>query len=68
MQLVLSLFSGIDLFGQGFEENGFCVVSAGDIILGQDIRRKKFVPNKFEGVVDGAFASTNRNGNMPKTI
>jgi DNA (cytosine-5)-methyltransferase 1 len=54
MQLVLSLFSGIDLFGQGFEENGFCVVSAGDIILGQDIRRKKFVPNKFDGVIGGS--------------
>jgi DNA (cytosine-5)-methyltransferase 1 len=54
MQLVLSLFSGIDLFGRGFENNGFCVVSAGDIILGQDLRQKKFVSGKFDGVIGGS--------------
>jgi DNA (cytosine-5)-methyltransferase 1 len=54
MQLVLSLFSGIDLFGRGFEENGFCVVSAGDTILGQDIRQKKFVSGKFDGIIGGS--------------
>jgi len=52
--LVLSLFSGIDLLGRGFRENGFCVVSGGDIILGQDIRNFKAMPGKFEGIVGGS--------------
>ena len=34
MQLVLSLCSGIGLLDRAFKEAGFCVVSAGDIILG----------------------------------
>jgi hypothetical protein len=29
--LLLSLFSGADLFARGFEEQGWCVVSAGDV-------------------------------------
>lgn len=52
--LVLSTFSGIDLLGRGFKENGFCVVSAGDIILGQDIREFSGISGKFEGVIGGS--------------
>jgi DNA (cytosine-5)-methyltransferase 1 len=52
--LVLSLFSGIDLLGRGFRQNGFCVVSAGDIILGQDIRDFTAIRGKFEGVIGGS--------------
>ncbi len=52
--LVLSVFSGIDLLGKGFEANGFCVVSAGDIILGKDIRQFRGVSGKFCGVIGGS--------------
>ena len=54
MQLVLSVFSGIDILGKGFLENGFCVVSSGDIITGQDIRKFNGVENKFDGVIGGS--------------
>lgn len=52
--LILSLFSGIDLFGEGFQEAGFCVVQAGDIILGKDIRKFRAMPGKFNGVIGGS--------------
>lgn len=52
--LVLSLFSGIGLLDQAFKEKGFCVVSAGDLILGQDIRNFKAIANKFDGVIGGS--------------
>lgn len=52
--LVLSLFCGIDLLGKGFQEAGCCVVQAGDIILGKDIREFRGVRGKFEGVVGGS--------------
>jgi DNA (cytosine-5)-methyltransferase 1 len=54
MQLVLSLFSGIGLLDKAFKEKGFCVVSAGDIIYGQDIREFKSVEGKFNGVIGGS--------------
>lgn len=52
--LVLSLFSGIDLLGRGFREVGFCVVSAGDLILGQDIRHFRGLQGRFDGVIGGS--------------
>lgn len=52
--LILSLFCGIDLLGQGFQEQGFCVVQAGDIILGKDIRNFRGIANKFDGVIGGS--------------
>lgn len=54
MQLVLSLFSGIGLLDKAFREAGFCVVSAGDLITGQDIRDFTGVKNKFAGVIGGS--------------
>lgn len=54
-QLVLSLFSGLDLLGHGFRQNGFCVVSAGDIILGQDVRTFQGIPGRFDGIVGGSL-------------
>ena len=63
--LILSVFSGIDLLGRGFKENGFCVVQAGDIILDNDIRHFHPPKGKFEGVVGGPpcqdFSKLNRN-------
>jgi DNA (cytosine-5)-methyltransferase 1 len=52
--LILSLFPGIDLFGEGFREQGCCVVQAGDIILGQDIRKFRGVSGKFDGIIGGS--------------
>jgi DNA (cytosine-5)-methyltransferase 1 len=64
MQLVLSLFSGIGLLDRAFKEAGFCVVSAGDLILGQDIRDFTGVKNKFDGIIAGSpcqdFSLANR--------
>lgn len=53
-QLVLSVFSGIDILGRGFKETGFCVVSAGDILFGQDIREFKSIAGRFDGIVGGS--------------
>ncbi len=64
MQLVLSLFTGVGLLDKAFREAGFCVVSAGDIIYGQDIREFKGIINKFDGVIGGPpcqlFSDINR--------
>jgi DNA (cytosine-5)-methyltransferase 1 len=49
--LVLSLFSGVGLLDQAFREKGFCVVSAGDLITGQDIREFRGIKGKFNGVI-----------------
>jgi len=54
LQLVLSLFSGIGLFDKSFRDAGFCVVSAGDLITGQDIRDFRGVKNKFDGIIGGS--------------
>lgn len=54
MQLVLSLFSGIGLLDKAFREAGFIVVSAGDLITGQDIRNFKAIKGKFSGIIGGS--------------
>lgn len=66
MKVVLSLFSNfIDTFGRGFREAGYCVVSAGDIDSGQDIRDFHAPPDIFDGVIGGPpcqnFSTLNRN-------
>lgn len=67
-QLVLSVFSGVDLFRKAFDEQGFCVVSASDLDFGFDIR--DFVPigGKFDGIIGGSpcqdFSMLNRNRNL----
>jgi len=59
--LVLSLFPGIGLLDQAFEEQGFCVVRGPDLLWGGDI--KKFHPpaGRFDGIIGGppckAFSS-----------
>lgn len=52
-QLVLSTFSGADLLGMAFEQEGFCVVSAGDIMFGHDIKRFHPIPGRFNGLIGG---------------
>lgn len=51
MQLVLSTFTGIGMLDEGFKKNGFCVVSAGDIITNQPIQEFKGIENKFDGII-----------------
>lgn len=53
MQLVLSLFPGIDLLGRGFEQAGYCVVRGPDTLWGGDIRTFHTPPNRFEGIIAG---------------
>ena len=54
LDLVLSLFTGAGLLDQAFKEAGFCVVSAGDIIYGQDIRDFNTSKGHFVGVIGGS--------------
>lgn len=53
MQLILSLFPGIGLLDQAFEEQSFCVVRGPDLLWGGDV--KKFHPprDKFDGIIGG---------------
>jgi DNA (cytosine-5)-methyltransferase 1 len=59
--LVLSLFPGADLFGMGFEQEGFCVVRGPDVQFGGDIRGFHPPAGRFDGVIGGppcqAFSS-----------
>ena len=52
-QLVLSLFSGVGLLDEQFRQQGFTVVSAGDLITGQDIRTFKSIKGRFDGILGG---------------
>lgn len=52
--LVLSTFTGAGLLDMAFREIGFCVVSAGDIITGQDIQDFKGIKGRFNGIIGGS--------------
>jgi DNA (cytosine-5)-methyltransferase 1 len=52
-QLILSLFPGADLFGLGFEKEGFSVVKGPDPILGGDIRKYSVGQGLFHGIIGG---------------
>ena len=54
LQLILSLFPGIDLLGRGFEDAGFCVVRGPDTIFGGDIRNFYPPVGKFDGIIGGS--------------
>ena len=51
--LILSLFPGIGLLDQAFEEEGFCVVRGPDLLWGGDIRGFHPPAGKFDGVIGG---------------
>lgn len=51
--LVLSLFPGIGLLDQAFEEEGFTVVRGPDLLWGGDIRRFDPPRGVFDGVIGG---------------
>lgn len=52
--LVLSIFSGIDLLGMSFEEEGYCVVGFIDTVWGRDIRTFHPPPDVFGGLIGSA--------------
>lgn len=54
MDLVLSLFPGIDLLGRGFEDCGYCVVRGPDLIYGGDIRSFHAPRAVFKGIIGGS--------------
>lgn len=51
--LILSLFPGADLYGRGFEEEGFTVVKGPDILMGGDVHDFKGIEGKFDGIIGG---------------
>ena len=63
-QLVLSIFHGADILGLGFDQTGFCVVRAGEIDLGFDVRDFIPVRDRFNGIIAGSpcqsFSLANR--------
>lgn len=54
MSMVLSLFTGAGLLDRGFEHMGYCVVSAGDILWGRDVRSFAPARHTFEGIIGGS--------------
>ena len=54
MNLVLSTFTGAGLLDLGFKQAGFCVVSAGDILWGHDVRQFTAASHVFKGVIGGS--------------
>lgn len=53
MELVLSVFPGIDVLGRGFEEEGYCVVRGPDVMWGGDICDFNPPADVFDGVIGG---------------
>lgn len=51
--LVLSLFPGIGLLDQAFEEVGYCVVRGPDLLWGGDVHVFAPPPGCFVGVIGG---------------
>lgn len=51
--LVLSLFPGIGLLDEAFEEEGFCVVRGPDLLWGGDIRKFHPPRGSFDGIIGG---------------
>lgn len=54
MNLVLSLFPGIDLLGRGFEAEGFSIVRGPDLLWGADVRGFHVPAGRFDGVIGGS--------------
>lgn len=69
-QLVLGIFSGVGLLDMAFQETGFCVCAAPELITGGDIRRFHSVPGRINGVIGGppcqGFSSLNRHWRNPE--
>lgn len=67
MELVLSLFPGIDLLGRGFTANGFCVVKGPDLIWDERIEDFHTPPYHFSAIIGGPpcqnYSDANRHRN-----
>lgn len=65
-QLILSIFHGLDLFGRGFEAEGFHVVHAAESMFAFDVRDLHLPPGRFDGLIGGSpcpdFSLANRGG------
>jgi DNA (cytosine-5)-methyltransferase 1 len=70
VSLTLSLFPGIGLLDQAFEEHGFCVVRGPDPLWGGDIHRFHPPAGKFDGIIGGppcqAFSRLRRVFDLPE--
>lgn len=53
MEVVLSLFPGVDLLGRAFTAAGFCVVTGPDTLLDQRIEDFHTAHGHFDGVIGG---------------
>lgn len=64
VELVLSIFPGIDLLGRGFEAEGYSIVRGPDLLWGGDIRTFDVPAGRFDGVIGGSpcqdFSAANR--------
>jgi DNA (cytosine-5)-methyltransferase 1 len=67
-QLILSLFTGVGLLDRAFREAGFVVVSAGDLIYGQDIRHFKGIKGRFDGIIGGSPCQTFSDANRDRPV
>lgn len=53
MELVLSLFPGIDLLGRGFAAEGFAVARGPDTLWDEHIEDFSVPPGRFDGIIGG---------------
>lgn len=64
MELVLSLFPGIDLLGRGFSAEGFSVVKGPDLLWDERIEEFHVPSHRFDGIIGGPpcqnFSDANR--------
>lgn len=65
MDLVLSLFPGVDLLGRAFTSCGFCVVLGPDLLWDARVEQFHVPSHKFDGVIGGPpcteYSDANRN-------
>lgn len=52
-QIILSLFPGVDIFGRGFEDTGYCVLRGPDPLWGGDIRHFHIPSGRIDGIIGG---------------
>ena len=68
MELVLSLFPGIDLLGRGFASEGFAVVAGPDLILDAAIEGFHVPAGRFDGVIGGPPCQQYSDANRTRDI
>lgn len=70
MQLILSLFPGIDLLGRAFHQSGHAVVVGPDLLWDSRIEDFNVPPGRFDGVIGGPpcvhYSDANRHRDAEK--